>query len=75
MRHTASAVAMKVLAGRITSSAWPHVHRAQRQLEGVGAVGDADAVLDADQGGVLTLEVSDLLTTDEGCSGEDVVEA
>ena len=43
----------------------------QRELERVGAVADADAVVDPGEGGVLTLEVGDRRPVDEGRGGED----
>ena len=71
MREAASAVAMKVLAGMITSPPGPHPGGAQRQLQRVGAVADADAVVDADELGVLLLEVGDGRPVHEGRRGED----
>ena len=65
IRDTASAVAMKVFAGRMTSSPGPDPDGAERQLERIGAVGDPDTVLDPDVLGVLLLERGDLGTTDE----------
>ncbi len=48
--------------------------RAQGQFEGVGAVGDAHAVPDPGEVGVLALERTDLRTADEGGVGEHAVE-
>ena len=47
---------------------------AQRQLEGVGAVGDADAVPDAEVVGVVALEGRHLRAADEATGAEDLLE-
>ena len=66
---------MKVFAGRITSSPGPTPSGPQRELEGVGAVGDADAVPGAGELGVRLLEGGDGLAADEVAGGEDLGEA
>ncbi len=71
MRETASAVATNVLAGMTTSSARPDPGGTQGELEGVGAVGDPDTVVDADELGVLLLEVGHGRPVDECGGGED----
>ena len=72
IRDTASAVAMKVLAGRMTSPPARHADRAQGQLERVGAVGDPDAVGDIGEVGVRQLELVHRLAADERRGGEDL---
>ena len=52
-RTTASTVAMKVLAGRDDLVAGADAQRAEGQLHGVRAVGDADAVACTEEVGVL----------------------
>ena len=59
-RTTASAVATNVLAGMMTSSPRPISTRAQRELDRVGSVADADTVRDSAELGVLLLERLDL---------------
>ena len=73
-RTTASAVAMNVLAGRITSSPAADAGGPQRELEGVGAVGHADAVGHAAERGELRLERGDVGAVDEGGGGQDSIE-
>ncbi|GHI14979.1 hypothetical protein Scinn_44420 [Streptomyces virginiae] len=74
IRATAPAVAMKVLAGSNHLVAHADPARAQRQFEGVGAVGDPHAVPDPGEVGVLALEGADLRAPDEGGVGEHPVE-
>ena len=74
-RTTASAVAMNVFAGTMTSSPGPMPAARRCQLEGVGAVGHADAVADAAPRREGVLELADLGALDERCALEDLVEA
>ncbi len=55
--------------------AGPDPARAQREFDGVGAVGDAHAVRDAAEVGVLALEGPHLVAADEGGVGQDPFES
>ena len=55
-RAIASAVAKNVNAGQITSSPGADPERVEREHERIGAVGDADRLLDAEVLGRLALE-------------------
>ena len=55
----ARTVAMKVLAGAITSSPGPILERAERELDRRQAGADADRMAGADVGGILGLEPFD----------------
>ena len=63
---TASAVAMKVLVGTITSSPGPMPSARRASSRAVGAGGDADRVLGLAVGGELALEGLDLGAEGEG---------
>ena len=65
---------MKVLAGRMTSSPGRDPGGAQCQLQGVGAVGDADAVAGAEEPGVRLLEFGHGGAADERGPREDLLE-
>ncbi len=63
---TASAVAMKLLAGTMTSSPFPIPRHFERDKEGIRAVPDADAVPDPAETGEGFFEVLDVGAANEG---------
>ena len=69
-RAIASAVAKNVNAGQIDLVAVADPERVEREHERVGAVGDADRVLDAEVLGSLALEALDLGAEDEAAAVE-----
>ena len=75
MRLTASAVAMKVLAGRTTSSSGAYPRHPQREFDRVRPVGHPDAMGDSDGIRIGLLELGNRRTTDKCCGGEDLVQA
>ena len=74
-RETASAVAMKVLAGRMHSSSCPMPSAAQRDLERVSAVRRPHAMRHADELRVLALERRHVGAADECGLGQDIAPA